>query len=701
MLTLVDSLRVGDVTAYRDVVRVDGARRYTHVFYVAPASPRLCLDELGEAALHVVWYRGALDGEGPARGGALLSLSIDLSLTPEAREATCAALANLLPDGSPDVELRPLPVVSGAVSLTLAGSTEGDGLVERVLGGGPARLSGWERATFFVQLNAEGAALIVSALHGGHAALHARYELTFEHRLDQARLRVWADGRKAWSAAAAASEAGSLSTPTLRDGLVSRHLAGYEVIPEAPLSDDLRERLERAGERLLDAALQSALFAPDAPREGDVAPRLRPYEPSVEASLNVTFSESYVATQTEAFEANLAPRFSPEQIERHVRRVDLEGGSFSALEVQVFCTANFRAGLVSAVIVRLDYDAEGAAGRAREHGEILFRDSATTGRFRCVLADPTARTYRYEAEVFYDGLPAPTRLTYAPTEATALVLDFDQLGVLDVEFRLVGVAFECVRAVSLELEYPSRGLTGTLLLDAETHSATWRVVVRDHPLAPYRYRPTWILTDDRRVEGAWVESERAKVTVGVPPDIDASGRVLLVAAGDFGALAQLAVTVAAEAEQRTFVFRSAGESYEWRPTGARAASLRYRVRYAMVYDDGRARETDWFDEDRPVLVVRDVLRYEVRVVARRLDLGGALRMAIVLLDASDPERGIHETRAITLTDRTSPVTWSFQVASPERHRYRYQLILVPAAGPRQTMPWAEADEELLVLQPPP
>lgn len=702
MLTLVDSLRVGSVTAYRDVVRVDGERRYTHVFYVVPASPRICVDEAGDDAVHMLWYRGALDGDGPARGGALLSLAVDLTLSTEERASAVEALSKLLPASSPEVELRPLPVVSGTVALSLGGESEDGVLVERVLGGGAARLSGWERATFFVQLTAEGAALVDQALRGGHAVLHARYELTFEHRLDQARLRVWADGRKVWRDAAAALDAGSLEVPRLREGLVAKRLAGYEVIPEGPLPDALRERLERLGAQLLDAALKSALFTADATEgDGTEAPRLKPFEPAVDASLNVTYSESYVATQTESVEGNLSPVLSPEQIARHVRRVDLEGGFFRVLEVKVYCTADFGRGLVSAVKVRLDYDAVGAAGRVQRSEAFVFQDSATTGTFRTELADPSALAYRYEAEVFYEGISTPTRLTYPPTERTALVLDLDGLGVLDVSACLVGVPFERVRAVTVELEYPSRSLSERLFLDADTPAASWRVVVRDHPLLPYRYRAIWILTDDRRVEGEWTESRSPKVFIGAPPDVDEAGRVLLVASGDFSALAQLSATVAVEREQQTFTFRNAGESYEWRPSGEKQGALRYRVRYAMVYRDGIARETDWFEEERPVLVVRDALRFEVRVVARRLDLGGALRMAILTLDASDPENGIRETRVFTLVDRLAATTWSFRIAAPERHRYRYQLTLVPAAGPRQTTAWADADAELLVLQPSP
>ncbi len=110
MLTLADQIDVGPFRVFRDVVWRGGRREYTSTFYVVPAAPRLCGDGSGPPVVHPLWYRGALDGEAPLVGGALLSLTVDLSLAPEARDALVRDLAAFLPPGAGPVNLRPLPV---------------------------------------------------------------------------------------------------------------------------------------------------------------------------------------------------------------------------------------------------------------------------------------------------------------------------------------------------------------------------------------------------------------------------------------------------------------------------------------------------------------------------------------------------------------------------------------------------------------
>jgi hypothetical protein len=62
---------------------------------------------------------------------------------------------------------------------------------------------------------------------------------------------------------------------------------------------------------------------------------------------------------------------------------------------------------------------------------------------------------------------------------------------------------------------------------------------------------------------------------------------------------------------------------------------------------------------------------------------------------SSPER-----QSLVLRDRASESEWSFRLVAPDRHRYRYQLTLVPKDGPRSVIPWQEDEQSVLVLVPP-
>src|SRR5262249_38935960 len=129
------------------------------------------------------------------------------------------------------------------------------------------------------------------------------------------------------------------------------------------------------------------------------------------------------------------------------------------------------------------------------------------------------------------------------------------------------------------------------------------------------------------------------------------------------------------------------------------AELRYRARLTMVYRDGTSGHLDWVDHTEPVLVVRDTLRFEVAIVARFLDLGQSLRLALLQLQPVTPG-GVGPAQSFVLRDRMAETIWRFRMDSPERHRYRYQLTLVPLHGDQRVLPWIESEDSVLVLRPP-
>src|SRR5262249_52406086 len=133
-----------------------------------------------------------------------------------------------------------------------------------------------------------------------------------------------------------------------------------------------------------------------------------------------------------------------------------------------------------------------------EQAEALFDRGHTMARIRADLSALSERTYTVEALVFYRGDPQPTLLSFPPSDASIAVLDVDRLGVLDVAARLGDVPFDRIRHVALDLVHIDSNRATTMVLNAATPEATWRVVIRDRP-RQWRYRAAWILTDDTRV----------------------------------------------------------------------------------------------------------------------------------------------------------------------------------------------------------
>jgi hypothetical protein len=122
------------------------------------------------------------------------------------------------------------------------------------------------------------------------------------------------------------------------------------------------------------------------------------------------------------------------------------------------------------------------------------------------------------------------------------------------------------------------------------------------------------------------------------------------------------------------------------------------VRWSVAYTDGTVRQTDWADDDRPLLVARDWLRFEVTVQPRLLDLGGALRAAFVRLSYADEATGMADQATLAFHDRT-PQRWRFRVGAPDRRTYRHQMTVVGSDGARREGPAGESRDDILVLEP--
>jgi hypothetical protein len=712
MITLAGSCRLGSSTVFRDVLYRDGQRRYTPRFYVLPDAPRLSRDGAGRPAFDFLWYRSGLDaGTAPSAGG-LVTLTVELAPSPEERAQIVEAIpAALAPEALPSIDIVAVPFVSGTVTLSFAGESADGEFATRVAGNGPARLVGAERATFVVELSRDGAALLWGAIEDGRDLFHVRYDLVFEHRLDDIELRVWSDARRCHEVAAARLRAGSLDGRQLTEAFVAERLAGVELSSPRPLADEHRRTLERLGQSLLEASLVGALFDAEAGAStattsglscGDRTLPLRPYTDSLQATLNHTFKESYPVEQHAVLSDVLRLEASREQLGERLRLIDLDGGFFRVLEVPIHCTVDFARDLVAAVTARVEYDATGPSGRVHRTGEFLFRDGEPMHTFRTELASHDSRSYRYDVDVYYRGEPHPARIAYPKTDADAIVLDLDGLGVLDVAVELGDVPLDAVRAAVVDLEYPSKGLSHRLILDGEHPGGSWRVAVRERP-APYRYRIAWVTVDDRRIEGEWQSSSQRRVWLKAPRNLIEAARVQVIGAGEFTGLAQIVVdlrtTSEAEPQQAQVAFSGPGETWTWQPRVADRLAFRYQARRTLVYQDGTVRELPWTDEDRPVLVVRDELRADVRIVSRLLDLGGAWQSALLFLESLGDGDQSDQQATLVLKDRDAELAWTVRLGTPGRPRYRYQLTLIPAHGPRKTLPWQESQDAILVLRP--
>jgi hypothetical protein len=257
-----------------------------------------------------------------------------------------------------------------------------------------------------------------------------------------------------------------------------------------------------------------------------------------------------------------------------------------------------------------------------------------------------------------------------------------------------------VRSAVVDLVHPPTGLSHRLVLDGDRPSGTWEAVVRQAP-GPYRYQVAWV-TPTTRLEDPWRDASSRRLALDAPTELWRTASVQLISAGDFGELAQIAVdlrTGPEDGEVESLTFTQPGQTQTWEPRTADPAGFRYQVRRTPVYRDGTVQPGGWEDDDRPVLVVRDLLLFEVGVIPRLLDLGGSVALALVELELAGDAAAPPRRTTLVIRDRSEEPRWKVRLGSPDRPAYRYRLTLVAAGGQRTEFPWREARDGLLVLRP--
>lgn len=690
MLTFADARQLTGFTVFRDVSWSAGARTLTSTFYALRDTPALAVADDGGPAYAFYWYRGAA----PPDAGGLLTVGVTASPAPADHDRLVAEIqsAFALPAGA-EVTLAPVPLDTGTVSLSFAAETgtgAANGLATAILGDGPARQTSTDTATFAVTLTADGAALLAQALDDGAGLLNAQFGLVVPYILDDVSLRVWCDVPSACRTAADLLAGGELSPAGLVSTLQAHQLTGTSWSSVRPLSGDEEKALNDLAAAVLTDLLPGALL--------DDTGKPRPYAPDLEQHLNLTLTATYPATRELNLGANLALPATPAIRASRVSVYDVAADPLLA-RIEVSAAGDMAAQGIADAGIRLDYHGTTAAGTPLSRtGEAVLRPASPAAVIAFDLATASQRTVQPHVDVHYADGSAPYSFDMAPLDEQVLVLDVDALGVLMVDVAL-GVVDPALDASAIvQFGYGTgTGWDATRVLDQSAPAGRWTAVVREPP-GPYRWRVSWT-AGPARLEGEWQTATRRSLVLDAPAGLTPpQAAVTCISAGDFSALAAVIIELrlSADAPVSVLQFTAADQSLTWTATEA-TAPLAYRVRQTTVLVTGAHVQGDWQDGNRSVLVVRDVLHFEVTLVARLLGLGTTARRAVIQIQGPDPAT---PSSTVVLSGPDDQPTCSLRLLDPADHQYRYRIILSSAAGPDRSSDWLSGSSSILVLRPP-
>jgi hypothetical protein len=534
-------------------------------------------------------------------------------------------------------------------------------------------------------LTADGVALVDQALEQGIAPVHVELDLSIGYVLDDLELTVWCDAEAAGQVAEDLATAGQAGPGALAAELTARHLAGTSLVTTRPLSAVEETAVQALSTQVLQGVLLPRLL------DEDGAPRTQPSRLDQHTTFTLTASAPGLLPVSRS--ANLVLPQGP----AHTVSTDLDAGGLRRV-VRVSAMGDLAAHGIDTVVVALDYAGHLPDGTVvRRTADLALRPGQPAAAAAFDIASPDQREVAAQVSVHFTDGSAPYVFDLSPTDAEAIDLDVDSLGVLVVDVDLVSTDPGAPVQAVVDLAYgladtvPAHTApAGRVVLDGAQPTGRWLAVVREPP-AGYRYRVTWVRGPER-AERDWQPADRALLRIDVPaaPPADT---ITVISAGAFDQLSALVVELrgATDAPTTTLTFTSADQTRSWTlPAGCTG----YEYRTTLVRPDGTHADGVRISTDQPVLVVRDTLRYDVTVIPALLGIGSGLTRAV--LDLESPE---HTAPPVTLVfdAPAAPARAALRLVDAGDHTYRYRLTRCPPAQPPEVGDWRIGSSSVLVL----
>lgn len=646
-------------------------------FYVLPKAASLARDEDGKPRASVVLYRRPLEAGTVDVGGAIVTLTVDLTV-PDAdlaavRDALRAAFEGA--DGATAVAaLRPAPFASGRVDLEVQ--------MFRLPVGGETTPAG-QRALVFT-LDADGAALFRSSK--ALPSIGVRHTMTLEHALVGGTLVATCDAEATVSALHQAAAWQRVSgVPGLDVALAVASLLELGAVTLSTTSVGASaDELDALAREELTARVAGVVASPSL--DGGSVDDLRAL---VASSLAFRLEPGATLHRTIDLRTDLAQLTASVDWAAATIEVDLTP---PILRVQALAVFDFARAGIDAVKITIEH-----RGARTATGEMLLRDQTSRGRFACWVDPNDSRSYTWSAVTTYKG-SAVTFATSGTSDHPTLVLS--ATGVIDVDVTLGVIDFKKLRGARVDLRYASKALESpvetTMTLDAARPSSGWIAPIGEEYAGTFDFRATWTTADGTRIARPWATSTDRALVLASPfvgaltVDLDVQGDF----ASDDG-IAQIITAlryVDASNDYRvetTLVSTAPGKqtvSFDLVDATVRG----YETRSTIVRKSGVTRnvpEDGWQAQTASSLLVGEVDDLHFTVDPSGLAFGAGLSLVQVDV-ACDPAPGVHATKSFLFTpDDAKPKTWTGSTGAPPGPRsYRVTVTYFGADGPRKGTP---------------
>jgi hypothetical protein len=722
---------LADVTVYRDDADAS-------VYYLQPEQPRFRRDEHGNPIFTFLKYRTPVTRPNGQVGGGYLIFDVEFTVPDDAlatirdtlqKRLTAEAQAANAP--APDLVIAPITFTKGTAKLLL--NADDGTLIQRVFSAGTPSLYGRNISTYAVELTAEGATLFESALRDSRGgAVSVVYDLYFPARLPPLKVTASFDANAFYSfvqdvvvherVCASDDYAETLhetmSRTDCRKIVVDPGLASPEVVDKirtwaTKALDDATERLAIEALQLEDPAVAQKWYS-----EHDFETVHREVVRNRVASFSLTYDEKCTVPDYHVAPQGTLPNITtmvddqgkPIRWEDHARDVDLSDPFLQKVKVAVQVNADFEHLPIHSVEVKASYLGKPMIINDQEQGEHRFTSADDVAHFEA-FRDTGAGRYSYSYQVNYDGGGQALQSPTVETDDSALTINVDDIGVLDIEILAGDIDFAQVRRAELTIAYQDQAggvarIERNVVLDAARPAQRVQEIIYVPRKKPYQWTVTYFMTDGKEYALNWRDGTSRQLYVNDP--FTDTRTVSLRAVGDLDTkieniFVDLSYRDDGNHYQKTaqIALNSRQPFFDW--TFPVIDSAAGKVRYSGTISYRKSAAVDTIPETVAAtktitLPPEDTDRISVLVVA---DMVNFALVKLVRVELQyDPGGQAAPRRADFVFGGTRPTSQTWDLTLKDTKEYRWKATYYLADGRQVTDGPHTGSDLTLILEPP-
>jgi hypothetical protein len=746
-------------------------------FYYYPAQPRLALNPDGSPTFLFIKYRqdATTLPPGSEPGGGFLIFDVDLRVDQGDVDAAARYIKESLKldrdpllapieyrtgktkliflDYQPPAEDTAVPDGGGAGSGAGAATTTPAGGAAAV-GGPPSAatlhfvehasynatpsLYGDERATFSVQLSAEGATLVEDTLDAKTSLIGVVYDLTFVGlrpaynvvlTVDWNRVSTYLENDFKVNVLFFDADISDAVNKLIEDRVIQLDVISFgagtadaDIIAE---KDDAVQFVKQfITEKFFEPSLAPKEAFPDSSYY-EAAQAIQQLNPTfcgyTRKSISDVDQKSLSLTMRE--ESGIERRIVPQghlqgmmdelqqsPRDAYVREIDLADPFFKMVHVDVIGGASITPDHVDYVQVHFEY---GPAG-ATQPADVLLHASGDKGEVQWALDPTLGLTYSYSYEVIFkpdapvgvgDHLQSPT----IQTNATKLVIDpRDLYQIRPVKALAFNLPFDRYPEVEVDLRYtdPASNVTlsNTSLLAQSNPVADWTYRMNDPLQTTYQYKLTYAVSGADSVTLDFQDTIDPAVLVRDPRPPAFS--VMVAPAGDYTKILRIIVEMSYDDtannvhENDVLTFKDAMSIQQWTPHTQDPSKRQYTYHVIVQYKDGTVRDEPLVASTDAFITVGDVFRRTAHVTVsasgQPFSVVGLAKVRVGL-SYDDNANQIHTSTECILTTLADTFNWSYQIVDPTLQSYTYDVTYFSTTGFQRNVPAQPSTAEQLVI----